>query len=419
MPPERPNGGVRSGLVRYVLAAVLVRGADSGAAVGLVLLALDPGSHLRRGAAVGGLLAAALSAPHLLGPWIGHRLDRSGDGRRVLAAAYLGYGAALAAGAIALGRAPAGAAIALVAVAGLCGPLLTGGLSSRLPDIAGPGPRALRRAQGWDAVTYGLAGTTGPAVVAAGAALLGPLTALLCLSGATAVAAAVTMTLPRDRADRAEEAVPGVRAGMRLLVSRAPLRRVTVMTLFAALGWGGLPIITAVLGPRLTARPGAAATLMVAYGLGNLAGSLGATVVPLRGEPETLALRIHAVLAATTALCAVAPAYAPALAGFGLVGVAGSTGLTATLAARSAYAPPAARAQVFVTSAGLKVAAAAAGSAAAGAAAGLGGRVLLLFAAAVTGGGVLIAAADRALTRRHDGSPGRAAAAWDHDVARR
>jgi hypothetical protein len=45
-------------MARYVGAATLARGADAGAAVGLVLLAVDvlgPGGHA---AAVGGLLAA-------------------------------------------------------------------------------------------------------------------------------------------------------------------------------------------------------------------------------------------------------------------------------------------------------------------------------------------------------------------------
>lgn len=102
--------------------------------MGLILLAVDPASHLRNGAATGGLLAATLSAPHLVGPGTAHRLDRARDGRWMLAGAYLIYAVALAAGATAVGRVPIATAVGAVAVAGCCGPLLTGGLTGRAPS---------------------------------------------------------------------------------------------------------------------------------------------------------------------------------------------------------------------------------------------------------------------------------------------
>src|SRR5918912_43004 len=122
-------------LVRYVLAATLVRAADAAAPVGIVLLAASPATHLAGGARTGGLLAAGFTAPHLLGPVVARRLDAARDGRIVLA--------------------------------GTCGPLLTGGLSSRLRGVATAGGRNGGRAEGWDAVTYGIAGSAGPAAVAA------------------------------------------------------------------------------------------------------------------------------------------------------------------------------------------------------------------------------------------------------------
>jgi hypothetical protein len=395
--PGRRTGG----LVRYVVAAALVRGADSGATVGLILLAI---AQVRNGAAAGGLLAATLSAPHLVGPWTAHRLDRAHDGRRLLAGAYLVYAVALAAGATAVGRAPIAVALGAVAVAGCCGPLLTGGLSSRLAAIARPAVRAQRRAQGWDALTYSIGGTAGPALVAGLAALSGPLTAVLGLSVAAAAGAVLTITLPRHHApgDRLEDAAraPGVRDGLVRLVAHPSLRRVTTMTMLSALELGALPVIAAIFGSGLTGRPGAGAALTVAFGVGGLAGALFVTAFPLRGEPERLALHLFATTATVTALCAFAPAYGFALAGFAVIGLVNAAAFTATLAARTKYAPPHARAQVFVTSAGLKVALASVGAAATGMAAGLGGRVLLLLAAAITATSVLAAIADRVLDRR-------------------
>lgn len=388
------------GLARYLSAAVLVRTADGGAAVGLVLLALDPGLRLRNGAVIGGALAAALSAPHLLGPWVGRLLSRARDGRRTLAAAYVIYAGALAAGALAVGRLPAFVALAVVVVAGCCGPLLTGGLSSRLAGIAGPSEHSQRRAHGWDAVTYGLGGTAGPAVVAGLGALSGPLAALLGLSAAAAAAALLTLTLPRgDSGQSAAEKAPGIWRSVGLLVSYGPLRRVTTMTMWTAIGIGAMPVIAATLGPQLTGRHGSGATLTLALGLGSLAGSGFVTIFPLRGEPEVLAFRNVLGMAVVGALCALAPDYPLALAGFALMGVASAVFLTATLAARSAYTSPEARTQVFVTTVGLKVTLGAVGSVAAGAMAGLGDTLLLLFTAALAGCAALMVLTDRFLTR--------------------
>jgi hypothetical protein len=381
-------------VLRYLVAATLARGADAAAPVGLVLLAVHAGAH---GAGVGGLLAACLTAPHLLGPVVARRLDRARDGRRVLAAAFAAYGAALGAAALLLGRAPLVLSAAAVVAAGTCGPLLTGGLSSRLAAI----PGADRRAEGWDAVSYGLGATAGPALVAALAAVASPLAALLAVAVAPVVAAAVTLTLPRAAAAPAagDEAVPSVREVLRLVVTSGPLRRVGVTTLVAALASGGVPsVIAVVLGSSLGGHA-AGAALAAAFGLGNLAGSLAVTAVPLRGEPELGALRCTAASGVALALCALAPGYGAALAAFGLAGAVNGPLLAATLAARSRHSPPSARAQVFVTMAGAKIGMASAGTALAGAAIGAGPRVLLAAGAAVTVGAAVVTAFDRRLER--------------------
>jgi hypothetical protein len=118
---------------RYAFAATVARTADAGAAVGVVLLAAGGAGGVR----LGGLLAAALTAPHLLGARIGRLVDRARDPRRPLAAGCVGYAAALATatGALRLGLPVIGGG-ALV-VAGACGPLLTGG-DARCCSPCGP-----------------------------------------------------------------------------------------------------------------------------------------------------------------------------------------------------------------------------------------------------------------------------------------
>ncbi|WP_410648851.1 MFS transporter [Amycolatopsis sp. cmx-4-54] len=377
------------GLVRYLTAAVLVRGADSGATVGLVLLA----AHQRLPPVMGGLLIAALNAPHLLGPWLAARLDKAIQRPRLLAAAYLLYGTALSAGALAITRLPAIVALLAVGVAGCCGPLLTGGLSSVLDDLG-----ASRRNQGWDALSYGIGGTAGPAAVAGLAGLTGPLPAVLGLAAATLVASALILTLPLGDTPAHREPV-GLRAGLKSLVAVPPLRRVTVLTLLSAVQLGALPVVAVALGHELYDTT-AGAALVVAYGAGGLAGSALVTAWPLRGEPEILAVRLFASLAVVTVLCALTTSYPTAITGFAVLGLVNATSFTATLTARTRYAPPGARAQVFVTSAGLKVAMAALGAALAGAAAELGGRTLLISTAAITLTAVATALLDRRLTAR-------------------
>src|SRR5690349_5177586 len=93
---------------------------------------------------------------------------------RYLVAATLARAAdAGAASTLSLGRVPVVLVAVLAAAAGACGPLLTGGLSSRLAALAPPQEKAQRRAQGLDALSYGIGGTAGPAAVAALASITG------------------------------------------------------------------------------------------------------------------------------------------------------------------------------------------------------------------------------------------------------
>lgn len=351
----------------YLVAALLARTADSGAVVGVATLALDPGTGLNASATTAGVLAACLTVPHLLGLWLARWLDRARDTRGILIAASAGFGAAVGIGGVLLEhRAVVPAAVAFVA-AGACGPMLTGGLSSRLGDLVGSEVRTQRRAEGADTATYSLAAVAGPAVVAAIATVGPPLAALLAVGALAVLAALVIAAIPRlgpRLADSAEAMSVG--AALLFLGRHGPLRRVVLITIVSAAGLGAVTFAALVLGPELTDRPGAGATLVAVWGFGSLVGSLLVTWRPIRGEPE-VATTIHVtVVAATFALCAFAPSYPWALAAFAVSGVANAHFVAATFAARSTYAPAEARTQVFVSVAGLKVAAASAGTAMAG-----------------------------------------------------
>jgi MFS family permease len=377
-----------------------VRAADGGAAVGLVALAVSLPDRISNGAAVGGTLAALLTLPHLLGPLVARPLDRARDSRRILAGAFVIFGAALAAAGGLLGFAPLPVVGAPLVLAGACGPLLTGGLSSRLKDLVGPDVRRQRRAEGWDAATYGIGATLGPALVAGLAALAGPRLSLLVLGVAAAAAAPVALLLPRDAPAPVERGAFGLTAVVAAIATIGPLRRIMVATLLTAAGAGTLTVVAVVLGPELSRHSGSGPALTALYGVGSLAGSLLVAAFPLRGEPERLAIRLIVLCAGLIAGCALAPNYAAAIVAFALAGAGGAVLFTATLAVRSQYSPDPARAQIFVSIAGLKMAAASAGTALAGLlVAAHGPRAILAGAAAVTLVAALIATADRQLAR--------------------
>jgi hypothetical protein len=388
--PVRPVTG-SSGLRRYAVAATLARVGDGGAGVGIVLLAVSRMGG--RGALVGGLLVAALMVPHVCGAWLGHVVDRARDVRRPLAAGCAVYAIALAVavGLLAAGRPwPAGAALL---VAGLCGPLLTGGISSLVAGLGGSPERAL----GIDVITYAVAGSAGPAAVAGIAAALSPLAGLWGVAVLIMLAAGLIRFLPVAPRPAKLPETPAGRGGAVLLTVR-PLRRVTLTTLAAAATGGGVGVAAVLLAVDLSGDGSRGAWLICALGVGNLVGSLAVLARPLRGDAVRRSLGLAAALGAAYLLVAAAPSYPTAVAAFALVGLLTAPWVTATLDARDEYAPPGRRGQVFVALAGWKIAAASAGSAIMGAAAGLGPRTVIVGGVVVTLVCVVIAACDRART---------------------
>jgi hypothetical protein len=368
---------------RYAFAATVARTADAGAAVGVVLLAAGGAGGVR----LGGLLAAALTAPHLLGARIGRLVDRARDPRRPLAAGCVGYAAALATatGALRLGLPVIGGG-ALV-VAGACGPLLTGGFSSLTGGLGG----CPDRARGIDALTYGVSGVVGPAAVAGLAALTSPAASLLTLAGATLVAALGTRWLPPVRVS--QDAPSG--GGRAVLLTVRPLRRVTVTTVVSAAVGGMLAVLAVVLAAAVTGRPADGAWLLGAMGLGNLVGSAALAVRPLTAEPVRATLVLTAALGVGYLLVALASGYALLLGAFAVVGVLTAPWITASLATRERHAPPGSRAEVFAGMAGWKMAAASAGTALAGLLAAAPARTVVAVAAALVLGSALAMALDR------------------------
>ncbi|WP_037062581.1 hypothetical protein [Pseudonocardia acaciae] len=382
-------------LARYVVAAALVRTAEGGAAVGLVALAVDVRRDAGDGAVVGSLLAALLIAPAVLGPVVARPLDRARDARVPLAVAFVLFGGGLAGGAWLLAHASVALAAVPITVAGGCVPVVTGGLSSRLALLVGTRERTLRRAEGWDTTTYGLAATVGPGVVAALLGQVGALHALLALGCIPVAAAGLVATLPlAHAAGGGARGWPTRRIG-RVLLGAGPLRRVLLATLLTEFGTAGIPVVAVVIGTLPGGATSIGAALAAVYGAGNLVGSLSVTALPMRGEPERLTLRCVVLVGVAVGLCAFAPGLPATVAAFALAGAAQAVLVSASFAVRSSYAPPPARAQVFATMAGIKMGAGAAGIALTGHVLRFGPRQVLAAGAALALTAATFAVLDR------------------------
>lgn len=390
----------RSGLARYVIAATLARSADGGAVVAIVLLVTTSGAP----GWLAGILGACITAPHLFGPFVARTLDTARDGRTVIAWACLMHGATLAAAVLLYPVTPPIVPGLLLIASGLVGPLLTGGISSRLSAIAGGSRTSQRRAHGWDVATYGISGTIGPTLVAAVSAWANPAVAALILAGLTFVAAAVVRVLPPSPPGPAPSEVPRAARTLLMMLSTGPLRRTLYMTVVIALSVAALPISAVASAAGMRVEPAAAGVLTAVYGLGGLLGSAGVMIRPLRSDADHLMTWLGAAVGMALCGAAFAGQFPVAVIVYSFAGMLNSFFFAATLAARSEYAPAGARGQVFVWIGALKITAGSAGTALAGAMALPMTQLPLLFAAALVavtvGASLLDRRRERSTTRR-------------------
>jgi MFS-type transporter involved in bile tolerance (Atg22 family) len=122
-------GGLRAqpGWPAYLVAATLARLASEMFPVAVVLLVLDRTGQ----AALAGAAVAASTLPGVVtGPVLGAWLDRTTHRRAALASNQVVLGTCLLAILAAAGRAPGWVLLLLAALAGLTGPLATGGFTS-------------------------------------------------------------------------------------------------------------------------------------------------------------------------------------------------------------------------------------------------------------------------------------------------
>ncbi|HGM5003744.1 MFS transporter [Serratia ureilytica] len=358
------NASVKAGLIRYACAAMLARVADGGGVLAVILLCKSSEQYY----AVTGWMAACITLPHMLGPFIARRIDTASDGRRVIATACLAYAVITGIITATFGHVPLLLTALLLIAAGLCGPLLTGGISTFLPVIAGPDQQSQRRAQGLDVATYGFGGTLGPYAVSAITTWASPSAAFYLLAVGTVFAAFFIMRLPVSPVTHSGKPteVASAIATVGMMIRHTPLRRTLYLTMAVAFAVAVLPIVAVSMADVFGVPAATAAFLTVAYGAGNLAGSVFLMVIPLRGEPDRLMLGTGGLIVAGLLSILVVSSFLPVFFCFFITGMLNAAFFAATLAARSEYSPPSCQGQVFVWVGAMKITAGSLGTAAAG-----------------------------------------------------
>jgi MFS family permease len=378
--PARPGGlPAQPGYPAFLLAATLARLATEMFPVAAVLLVLD---RTGRPGLAGAVVAATTLPAVVTGPVLGAWLDRTPRRRVALASNQVLLAVSLLGILAAAGRTPGWVLVLLAALAGVTGPLATGGYTSMIPLLVPE--RLLARANALEAASFNTAAIAGPAVAGAVAAAAGAAWAVLAEAVLAALALPAIARLPRIGVPAGDDPAPlaaAIRQGLAHLVRTPVLRGVTVAT---AVGLGGSGLLTLAMpfwAERLGAGRAGSGYLFAALEAGAIAGALAAARPAASWPPQRVVLAGLGLFGLVVIAWPLAPSFGAAL---GLVAVAGMVegpAFAATFATRQRWSPPALRGQIFTTAASLKLGMFAIGSALAGPALGVAGV-----------GGILVAA---------------------------
>jgi predicted MFS family arabinose efflux permease len=360
--PARPGGlAAQPGYPAFLLAATLARLASEMFPVAAVLLVLD---RTGRPGLAGAVVAATTLPAVVTGPVLGAWLDRTSRRRLALASNQVLLAASLLGILLAAGRAPGWALLPLAALAGLTGPLATGGYTSMIPLLVPE--RLLARANALEASSFNTAAIAGPAVAGVVAATAGPAGAVLAEAVLAALALPAITRLPRVAPPAGDHPAPlatAIRQGLAHLARTPVLRGVTVAT---AVGMGGTGLLTLALpfwAERLGAGRAGAGYLWAALEAGAIAGALAAARPTAAWPPQRVVLAGLGLFGLVMAAWPLARSFPAALALVALAGLAEGPAFAATFATRQRWSPPSLRGQIFTTAASLKLGAFAVGSA--------------------------------------------------------
>jgi MFS family permease len=355
---------ILSELARYVFAATIARIATGASAVTIILLARKYDVD----GTMSGVLAACLTAPHVLGPIYGRILDEARDPRHIIAVAAFMYPAFFQLAMWSLENKVVWLTISSLLVCGACSSFMMGGLSTQLVKLVPNDVTTRRRAQSWDTLTYGIGLTMGPLMIAVLASIISIQLSASILMSSPILAGVIILCFPSlsHLEIRDKQPTPGFKQVANTLYQSSHLKRTIGMTAGASFSIAALPVLAVYLGEFWQHNQERGAYLVTLYGVGTLCGALLLMLKPMRAEALVLLRNIGVVLLITLILIALSSSFQLGLVTYWLCGVVNSVFFAATLAARTEYAPEQGAAQVYLWVAAAKVSAGSIGAIVAG-----------------------------------------------------
>ena len=340
-------------ILLYLLAAIPARIVTGGAAVATILLARSSGMDGK----IAGLMAACLTAPHILGPLYGRWLDSVSNPRVILTSACLLFFASFQCAISGFEIKSLLLTILPLLICGMCSSFMMGGLSTQVVKLVGDDITETRKAQSWDTLTYGLGLTVGHLMTALLVEHFAISTSVRMLTSTAILAGLLVLFLPlkMNSSKNAEHAAASIASVIHILGQSGPLKRTLLMTSGAAFSLAALPVVAVYLSESWKQSAEGGAYMVTSYGVGCLCGAIILILRPLRSEALLLLRNVGAVLLVTLLIVALSRSFTVGLASYWLCGVVNAVFFAVTLAARSNYAPKHGAAQIYMWVAAAKI----------------------------------------------------------------
>lgn len=341
----------RSGLPTYLVTATTSRSATESAGPALLVVTIATIGN----ATTGSYLVASLTASAAIGgPIVGALIDRARSPRSGFAVAIAVMALGLAAVALTIGRVPIPVVMALAVVAGVGYPALTGAWSAQIPRLI-PADRT-NHAYAADAATYSVAAVVAPPL--ATSLVIVSATAPLWMPVALLVASLVLLRavpLPTHPAGRRPTSLRrDLRAGAGVLVRRPGLRRTTIITTVGFAGQSAVFVAAPILAQSVGGSLGFTGVILGIFAVGGVCTAAWYTRHPVT-RPDRAVIVSTAVASVALVGIGLAPGTGLLLVAAFVMGAAEPPLVSAMFQVRVRESPARLQAQVFTTSASLRM----------------------------------------------------------------
>ncbi|WP_340678182.1 MFS transporter [Paraglaciecola sp.] len=348
-------------LVRYILAAILVRTSTGGSAVAIILLSRNYGAD----GSLAGALAACLTAPHVFGPIYGRWLEKVNNAFIVIAMSCFLFTVFFQLAILSIEWQQLWLTFISLLLCGACSSFMMGGLSTQVNHLVEDDVTVRRKAQSWDTLTYGIGLTVGPMLIALLSSVYSTKLAVSAVMYLPVLACLIVFSLPKYHKHH-QHIVPNFKQVVKVLWQTPALKKTLLMTSGAAFSMAVLPVVAVYYSETFQQGQEYGAYLVTLYGVGCLCGAASLGFKPLVKDALILLKNVGCILVACLILVYFSSSFMASMFAYWICGVVNSVFFAVTIAARTEYAPVQGAAQIYMWVAAAKITAASLGALVAG-----------------------------------------------------